>query len=98
MPRDFPRPPSPDRERDFHQQAESQQERGKHMSGGREPPPFMFAVEAILGLTAQGKPVTEEAVKAWIATALNNDEARMGPALFLAKRMLAGPKPFPLAS
>lgn len=68
------------------------------MSGGREPPPFMFAVEAILGLTAQGKPVTEEAVKAWVATALNNDEARMGPVLFLAKRMLAGPKPFPLAS
>jgi len=48
------------------------------MSGGREPPPFMFAVEAILGLTAQGKPVTEEAVKAWVATALNNDEARTG--------------------
>lgn len=65
------------------------------MSGGREPPPFMFAVEAILGLTAQGKPVNEESVKGWLAVSQGNDEARIANVMNIARRMLAGPKAFP---
>ncbi|MBW7852059.1 MAG: hypothetical protein H3C38_16310 [Rhodospirillales bacterium] len=55
----------------------------------------MFAVEAILGLTAQGKPVNEESVKGWLAVSQGNDEARIANVMNIARRMLAGPKAFP---
>ena len=57
----------------------------------RDPPPFMFAVEAVVGLTAQGKAVTEEAVRAWLEVALEGNQERIAPALFHARRMISGP-------
>lgn len=59
----------------------------------RDPPPFMFCVEAVLGLQAQGKPVTEEAVRAWLEIALDGNAERIAPAMTHARRMLNGPAP-----
>lgn len=57
----------------------------------RDPPPFMFCVEAVLGLAAQGKAVTEESVRAWLEVALEGNAERIAPAMYHARRMLRGP-------
>ncbi len=59
----------------------------------RDPPPFMFAVESVIGLMAQGKSVNEANVRQWLEVALNGNEERIRPALYHARRMLQGPAP-----
>lgn len=59
----------------------------------RDPPPFMFAVEAVLGLMAGNRPVTEDAVRQWLEVSLQGNAERIAPALFHARRMIAGPLP-----
>jgi hypothetical protein len=52
------------------------------------------ASEAIIGLLAQGKPVTMPAVAAWLAVSVEPKDATgevMARALDLAKRMVEGP-------
>ncbi len=59
----------------------------------REPPPFMYAVEAVLGLQLKGKPVTEETVRAWLDVALGGNADRIAPVMFHARRIINGPAP-----
>lgn len=59
----------------------------------RDPPAFMFCMEAITGLQIQGKPVTEENVRAWLEVSLGGNAERIAPAMFHARRIINGPAP-----
>ena len=60
---------------------------------------FAAAAEAVAGLTAQGKPVTEEAVRHWLGVVFGAPEGQgtvppeLARAMHFAKRMIEGPKP-----
>ncbi len=57
---------------------------------------FRAAVEAIIGLTLQGKQVNQENVAAWLETAVDLESPTRemgGRAMYFAERMFGGPFP-----
>ena len=57
---------------------------------------FRAAVEAIIGLTLQGKQVNQESVAAWLAIAVDPQipsRQIQGRAMYFAQRMFNGPFP-----
>jgi hypothetical protein len=53
---------------------------------------FRAASEAVLGLLAAGKEISEEAVHSWLEVSLSQNPNHIGPAMHYAQRMIHGPR------